>query len=111
NTPPAPASRRCAPDPANIQFVGGFMLRKRALLGLLVISAFAVTAIGSGVSGGAATRVTATGATKTPIKHLVVIFQENVSFDHYFGTYPVAANTDGSPFIAAPGTPAVNGLL
>ena len=25
--------------------------------------------------------------TKTPIKHLVVIFQENVSFDHYFGTY------------------------
>src|SRR4051812_23656674 len=24
----------------------------------------------------------------TPIQHLVVIFQENVSFDHYFGTYP-----------------------
>ncbi len=23
--------------------------------------------------------------TKTPIKHLVVIFQENISFDHYFG--------------------------
>ena len=29
----------------------------------------------------------------TPIKHVVVIFQENVSFDHYFGTYPYAANT------------------
>ena len=28
--------------------------------------------------------------TATPIKHLVVIFQENVSFDHYFGTYPNA---------------------
>jgi phospholipase C len=27
-------------------------------------------------------------ATATPIKHLVVIFNENVSFDHYFGTYP-----------------------
>jgi phospholipase C len=26
------------------------------------------------------------GGTTTPIKHLVVIFQENVSFDHYFGT-------------------------
>mgnify|MGYP001597532504 CR=1 FL=1 len=26
--------------------------------------------------------------TATPIRHLVVIFQENVSFDHYFGTYP-----------------------
>lgn len=49
--------------------------------------------------------------TKTPIKHLVVIFQENVSFDHYFGTYPVAANPAGEPaFTAAPGTPAVNGL-
>ena len=23
--------------------------------------------------------------TATPIKHVVVIFQENVSFDHYFG--------------------------
>jgi len=47
----------------------------------------------------------------TPIKHLVVIFQENVSFDHYFGTYPNAANPDGSPaFTALPGTPAVNGL-
>ena len=37
--------------------------------------------------------------TKTPIKHLVVIFQENVSFDHYFGTYPNAANLPGeTPF-------------
>ncbi len=48
--------------------------------------------------------------TATPIKHLVVIFQENVSFDHYFGTYPYAANTDGNPFHAKQGTPTVNGL-
>jgi phospholipase C len=48
--------------------------------------------------------------TATPIKHLVVIFQENISFDHYFGTYPYAANTDGSPFHAKRGTPTVNGL-
>ena len=48
--------------------------------------------------------------TATPIKHLVVIFDENVSFDHYFGTYPYAANTDGTPFYAKPGTPTVNGL-
>jgi phospholipase C len=46
----------------------------------------------------------------TPIKHLVVIFDENVSFDHYFGTYPYAANTDGTTFHAKPGTPTVNGL-
>ena len=32
------------------------------------------------------------------------------SFDHYFGTYPNAANTDGTEFQAAPGTPSVNGL-
>ncbi|MGV8985152.1 MAG: phospholipase C [Cypionkella sp.] len=45
--------------------------------------------------------------TTTPIKHLVVIFQENVSFDHYFGTYPKAANPDGEPaFTAKAGTPA-----
>ncbi|HEX4704704.1 MAG TPA: alkaline phosphatase family protein [Pseudonocardiaceae bacterium] len=44
------------------------------------------------------------------IKHLVVIYQENVSFDHYFGTYPKAANTSGQPFQAARHTPTVNGL-
>ena len=51
------------------------------------------------------------GRTATPIKHVIVIFQENVSFDHYFGTYPYAANTDGQTFNAAPNTPAVDGLL
>jgi phospholipase C len=49
--------------------------------------------------------------TATPIKHLVVIFQENISFDHYFGTYPYATNPAGEPpFHALPGTPSVNGL-
>ncbi len=49
--------------------------------------------------------------TTTPIKHLVVVFDENVSFDHYFGTYPYAANPAGEPsFTATPGTPTVNGL-
>jgi phospholipase C len=49
--------------------------------------------------------------TATPIKHLVIVFGENRSFDHYFGTYPVAKNPPGEPaFTAAPGTPSVNGL-
>src|ERR671939_1081960 len=49
--------------------------------------------------------------TATPIKHVVVIFQENRSFDHYFGTYPHAKNPPGEPrFVARPGTPSVNGL-
>src|SRR5580698_5573371 len=49
--------------------------------------------------------------TATPIKHVVVIFQENVSFDHYFGTYPNAFNTtEGEPqFHARRNTPSVNG--
>jgi phospholipase C len=37
--------------------------------------------------------------TATPIKHVVVIFGENISFDHYFGTYPKAQNNPGeTPF-------------
>lgn len=49
--------------------------------------------------------------TKTPIKYLVVIFQENRPFDHYFGTYPKAANFFGDPcFKARRNTPSVNGL-
>jgi phospholipase C len=50
--------------------------------------------------------------TKTPIKHIVVIFQENISYDHYFGTYPVAMNLPGeAPFTSLPGTPLNNNLL
>ncbi len=50
-------------------------------------------------------------STSTPIKHVVVIFGENISFDHYFGTYPNALNPPGEPaFHALPGTPSINGL-
>jgi len=49
--------------------------------------------------------------TNPRIKHLVVIIQENVTFDHYFATYPHAANPPGDPvFNALPRTPSVNGL-
>jgi phospholipase C len=51
--------------------------------------------------------------TNTPIKHVVAIFQENVSFDHYFGTYPrVLPNQNGSVYFGRPrsGTPRVNNL-
>jgi phospholipase C len=47
----------------------------------------------------------------TPIQHVIVIYGENESFDHYFGTYPKATNPPGQPrFAALPGTPSVNGL-
>jgi phospholipase C len=49
--------------------------------------------------------------TATPIRHVVVIFGENISFDHYFGTYPSATNPKGEPwFRASSDTPSVNGL-
>ena len=55
---------------------------------------------------------TTTPPTTTPIQHVVVIYQENVSFDHYFATYPVAANNNPAEpsFTASPSTPGVNGL-
>jgi phospholipase C len=50
-------------------------------------------------------------APTTPITNVIVLFQENESFDHYFGTYPNAQNNAGEQaFSAYPGTPTVNGL-
>ena len=50
--------------------------------------------------------------TATPIKHVVVLYQENVSFDHYYATYPYAANPNGEPkFRAKRRTPNVNNLI
>lgn len=52
-----------------------------------------------------------TSSTTTPIKHIVILVQEDISFDHYFGTYPNATNPPGEPkFVASPNTPPVNGL-
>ena len=83
--------------------------RSQLGVGLVAILAAAPLAGAQSPSG---LRSPASGfATRTPIKHLVVIFQENVSFDHYFGTYPKAANPPGEPaFHALPHTPSVNGL-
>jgi phospholipase C len=46
------------------------------------------------------------------IKHVVIIYGENISFDHYFGTYPNALNNPGgTPFTAATGTPIPNNYV
>jgi phospholipase C len=51
-----------------------------------------------------------TNVAKKQIRHVVVLFQENVSFDHYFGTYPHALNPKGEPaFTPLAGTPKVEG--
>jgi phospholipase C len=41
----------------------------------------------------------------------VVIFQENVSFDHYFGTYPRVTNSSGQPFYGGGHSGSVNNLI
>jgi phospholipase C len=70
-----------------------------------------LASIALGLGGANAQTPTPTGGASTPIQHLVVIFQENVSFDHYFGTYPFAMNPEGEPaFFAFQNTPSVNGL-
>ena len=96
------------------------MLRKALIPLKLTSILLMVSACGGGDTGAShvatvdrAASVTAQDgrATATPIKHLVVIFGENRSFDHYFGVYPKAANPSGEPvFTAASGTPAVDGL-
>ena len=78
------------------------MSRKRVvplLLAALAVAGGSVIVAGSAFAGGlhhkrqhhrtrTARFAVMTSGTRTPIKHVVVIFQENVSFDHYFGTYP-----------------------
>ena len=68
------------------------------LVGLLIISLFLS-------SSGWAIDPTVPD-TKTPIKHVVVIFQENISYDHYFGTYPNAVG-----FTAKANTPSSNNYI
>ena len=78
---------------------------------LLVGSAGAVVVAAGGLLGAMAVPGAAAARAATPIQHLIVIYQENRSFDNYFGTYPHAANPPGEPaFHARLGTPAVNGL-
>ena len=76
----------------------------------LVAGAGLCLLVGAGFSGTSLARDAGGPSTASPIEHLVVIFQENVSFDHYFATYPVALNPTGEPFFrASDDTPSVNG--
>ena len=93
------------------------MKRKKLLGASFILLALGVILFSATMAVSAHTGTTTTSSrdngpkTATPIKHVVVIFQENVSFDHYFGTYPNATNPAGEPrFTARPGTPSVNGL-
>jgi phospholipase C len=89
------------------------MIRKILALGLagLMLNPAMFAAPNQRTPGGDKDKNNSFGDTATPIKHVVIIFGENISFDHYFGTYPAAENPPGEPrFDARPGTPTINGL-
>jgi phospholipase C len=114
NTAPAPGRGRRGRLRLYLALVAVCALGATAVAGVTMADA-STSAVGSINSVAVPAAASAAGyrvvaPTATPIKHLVVIFDENESFDHYFGTYPFAANTDGNPFHDKPGTPTVNGL-
>ncbi|QYR19615.1 hypothetical protein KZ483_17115 [Paenibacillus sp. sptzw28] len=73
-----------------------------------IVSLTAITALTVGLIvpfASVQASVAASTGTSSPIKHLVVIYQENRSYDNYFGTYPTAPG-----FKALPGTPKAEGI-
>jgi phospholipase C len=83
----------------------------KQFLSITMAVALAATPLLDAASSAAVIKNANAYPTATPIKHLVIIFQENVSFDHYFGTYPNALNPANEfRFTPLPNTPTVNGL-
>ena len=80
------------------------MVRKSlavALSGTLILSGCGGTPLPTLIPPAPVVTITPTTSAQV-IKHVVVIFGENISFDHYFGTYPNAANLPGeTKFTAA----------
>jgi len=83
----------------------------RLLSKFVMVLALALGLLGAGANIAVSQHEQQATRTATPIQHLVVIFDENISLDHYFGVYPHALNPPGEPrFTAAPDTPSINGL-
>jgi phospholipase C len=91
-----------------------FLLGGAALflgLGALAVGASAADPVSGAVAPAKIADTAEHLPTATPIKHLVIIFNENVSYDHYFATYPNATNPAGEPaFHGKPNTPPSNTL-
>ena len=82
-----------------------------SLCGCLAASMLIIGCNHNNLSSNPFTNPPPTTSLQSAVKHVVVIFDENVSFDHYFATYPMATNPTGEPaFTAATGTPTPDGL-
>jgi len=94
---------------ARANYSGSWRTKLAALAASTILTTFAAA---PGFAGDDAAQ---SPSTQTPIKHVVVIFGENESFDHYFGTYPLAENPEIQPpeprFVADDGTPSADTLL
>src|SRR5260370_17872105 len=101
------------------------LLRPKKMIRKLLAFSMSLTLILSGCGQGTVSTPPGNGnANTTPpvvitpttasaaIKHVVVIFGENISFDHYFGTYPNALNLPGeTKFTAVANTPIPNNYV
>ena len=87
----------------------------------LLLAAVGCSSTNSGTSNPVTTTSVPLGQPVTPIKHVIVIFGENNSYDHYFATYPTVAYSgansadggaiDQSNFPSTAAAPANNNLL
>ena len=107
---------RAVASTARPYFRGAFVtltstIRRRARTPLIT-AAGALALVGAGVPALASSHgAPHASETTTPIKHLVVLYQENVSFDHYFATYPRPPTRPASRASRRrPDTPSVSGL-
>ncbi|HSX53019.1 MAG TPA: alkaline phosphatase family protein [Patescibacteria group bacterium] len=70
----------------------------------LVVLAISIAVLVLGMGAFKKTDAEGTGIQK--IKHVIVVMQENRSFDHYFGTYPgadgIPMDSNGNPTVCAP---------
>ncbi|HEU4981196.1 MAG TPA: alkaline phosphatase family protein [Acidobacteriaceae bacterium] len=83
---------------------------KRGTTGPLCALIFCALALHGACMAQTSTQAHELAQARKAIRHVVVLYQENVSFDHYFGTYPHALNPRGEPaFTPLPGTPKVAG--
>ena len=98
--------------------MAGAVHRRPALVGLAALALAATGALAAGGSAPAAhasdrstvASPVSAAAPLTKIKHVVVLFGENISYDHYFGTYPRATNKNGVKFHPRKNTPRNNNL-
>src|SRR5581483_2917711 len=100
----------------------GVMKSKRCSIALMAAGSLLLLLASCGGSGGKTTVSTGTAAStispvpsisgalnllqaREKVKHVVIIMQENRSFDHYFGTFPGADGIpmqDGQPSVCVP---------